>query len=303
MTKASKGIGVDETRFACCVADVSPYKGAAANAILELAESCDAPGQIATEIALVVEVFAKEGISLHGLLLDRYGAELEPEATLEACREVMRQVQQAYSERGGGGAAHVAALVDAARADVEALANLSSDDALILLVRKSEELRPGAGLLGTAIAEALNELGVQRQGGKQWDQKYVNSHYLFLQSNQRPLTEVEKRRIVVLEEKFRNTRGKWRKIALGPGNGRTAADQHKVKCYWHDTGQFREMVECDNCGKKRLLPKGHEAYLLMVEELTCADMQRKCSEPGDDVLPETVEEAPAAAAPVTHTIN
>ena len=141
------------------------------------------------------------------------------------------------------------ALIDAARADVEALANISSDDVLESLVKKSEELRPGAGPSWTPIADALNELGVPRTGGKEWERRYVHSHYLSLHSNKTPLTEDERRMVHALEWELGHD---WAEIARRLGNGR---DSNKIKCYWHDHGRHRQGVECGLCKKWRLLPK------------------------------------------------
>jgi hypothetical protein len=213
---------------------------------------------------------------------------------------VLQQVAQAFSEHDGGAAhreaqrrSHVAALIEATRADVKALANLSSDDVLKLLVNKSRELRPGAETSWTAIAEALNELGVTRTGGKEWVRRYVTEHYSSLQANQTPLTDDEMRMIVVLEEKFRNTRGKWPLIAKRLCNGRT---ENRVKNYFYRTGQDRPWSCCDECQQWRLREKG----TVVVEGAywTCADGGRKCTEPCDSVLPELVEEAPVEATSV-----
>ena len=259
----------------------------AAHAISKLVESCNSDAQKFEEVAAVERVFKAQNLSLLKIMFDGDDKPRGPAEVLEACRGVLQQVEQAKS---GSREAHVAALIEAARADADTLANLSSDDVLKLLVKKSEELRPGAETSWTAIAEALNELGVQRKGGKQWVKRYVREHYESLQSNQTPLTEPEKRRIVVLEEKFRNTRGKWPKIAQRLGNGRT---DNQVKNYFYQTGQDRPWSCCDKCGQWRLREKG----TVVVEGAywTCADGGRKCSEPGDDVLPEVVEEAPVEA--------
>jgi len=131
---------------------------------------------------------------------------------------------------------------------------------------------------------------VPRKGGKEWERRYVTEHYESLQSNQTPLTKPEKRMIVVLEEKFRNTRGKWPKIAQRLGNGRT---DNQVKNYFYQTGQDRPWSCCDTCEQWRLREKG--TVVVEGAHWTCADGGRKCTEPCDSVLPETVEEAPAEA--------
>jgi len=377
-----KGIGVDKTQFSCAVEGVSQYDCAAAVAILGLVASGASPDEIAAKIGLVVEVFEEQGIPLDDLLCDSYGEELEPEAQLEACREVVRQVQQAYSERGSrfgerGGdltkanaalaaqreaqrRAHVAALVEAARADVEALAREAPcrrasrvlrplaaradenalrlehvrDDVLKLLVRKSEELRPGAEMSWIAIAEALNELGVPRKGGKEWDRNYVYSHYVSLQSNQTPPTKVEKRMIGALVwELGTEDRIPWAEILKRMGTGHST---NTVSNYWNNEGRYRYWVECVACKNWRLLEKGCPSEpnrcgacatctaprrkrrdsnswrpstsrptawyprLPCLEPVvegrwTCDCAKRDCTEPGDDALPETVEEAPAEA--------
>ena len=95
----------------------------------------------------------------------------------------------------------------------------------------------------------------------------------------------------MLEEKFRNTRGKWPKIAQRLGNGRT---DNQVKNYWYSIGRHRQGVECGLCQKWRILPK-RAAKVDEDAPWACTDGQRKCAEPCDYELPETVEEAPAAA--------
>jgi len=289
-----KALGVEKPLEAH-VKDVSMHGALASDAILKLVESCaDDQAKKVAAVAAVERVFQAQHKSLYEILFDGDGERRELAEVLEKCRDVLQQVAQAFSERGDGREAqrrsHVAALIDAARADAEALANLSSDDVLKLLVKKAKELRPDAKASWNYIAEALNELGIQ------WDQGYVLQHYASLQSNQTPLTEDEKRRIVVLEEKFRSMWGKWPKIAQQLGNGRTAADGNKVKCYWHDTGQDRPWSCCDTCEQWRLREKG--TVVVEGAHWTCADGGRKCTEPCDSVLPEIVEEAPDAATSI-----
>jgi len=290
-----KKLGLDETSFSHFVANVSPYEGPAADAILVLVASCDTDEQRTAAVEAVKQVFQAQDVSLDRILLDGED-ERGLDEVLEECREVVRQVQQAKSERPGrprfistrGGEAHVAALIEYARADVEALANLSSDDVLELLVKKSEELRPGAGPSWTPIADALNELGVPRTGGKEWERRYVQSHYLSLQSNKTPLTEDERRMVHALEWELGHD---WAEIARRLGNGR---DSNKIKCYWHDHGRHRQGVECGLCKKWRLLPKS-AAKVDEDAPWACKDGGRSCDERCDYVLPETVEEAPVEA--------
>ena len=93
--------------------------------------------------------------------------------------------------------------------------------------------------------------------------------------------------INTLKEKFRSMWGKWPKIARLLGNGRTAADWNRVKCYWRDTGQDRPWSCCDKCEQWRLREKG--TVVVDGAYWTCADGGRKCTEPCDSVLPELVE--------------
>jgi hypothetical protein len=351
--------GVEKAHFACAVAGVSPYESAAADAILESVASCDTDEKKHAAVVAVEEVFQAVDEPLDRILLDlkadgsyeRRGLD----EVLEACRDVMRRVQQAYS---GGAAhrkaqrrAHVAALIEATSADVKALAREApcrrascvlrplaertdedalrlehvGDGVLELLVKKSKELRPGAEPYWAAIAEALNELGVQRTGGGEWGPKYVWEHYLSLQSNQTPLTDSEKRMICALQWQLGTEDGiPWTKIAKQMGTGHST---NTIKNYWYATGQYRYWVECDACKNWRLLEKGCPSEpnrcgacatctaprikrrgdrtgvyprLPCLEPViegrwTCDCAKRQCSEPGDDVLPKTVEEAPVEA--------
>ena len=218
-----KKLGLDKAHFSYAVKDVSPYEAAAAAAILESVASCDTYELKVAAVVAVEQVFQAVDEPLDrillGLRIDGSYERHELAEVLEECRDVMRH---------SGGEAHVAALIEYARADVEALANLSSDDVLESLVKKSEELRPGAGPSWTPIADALNELGVPRTGGKEWERRYVHSHYLSLHSNKTPLTEDERRMVHALEWELGHD---WAEIARRLGNGR---DSNKIKCYWHD---------------------------------------------------------------------
>jgi hypothetical protein len=204
-------------------------------------------------------------------------------------------VEKWSSHCGGGGGAAAAGSRNEARhtsfleaARTVDLSDKTPDDALSAFIDLHES-KYGKAQHGqyVNVAEALNVLGVQRKGGKRWDKRYVREHHLSLQSKQTPLTEDEKRRIVVLEEKFRSMWGKWPKIARLLGNGRTAADWNRVKCYWRDTGQDRPWSCCDKCEQWRLREKG--TVVVDGAYWTCADGGRKCTEPCDSVLPELVE--------------
>jgi hypothetical protein len=280
---------------------VPRLRGLAADAIFKLVEPCADAAAKVEKVAAVERVFEAQHKSLYESLFDGDGERRGLAEVLEKCREVLREVQQAYSEREGGDMtkataalvaqceaqrrAHVAALVEAARADVEALAKLSSDNVLKLLVKKSKELCPGVETKWIAIAEALvhfvPSMAQERKNQQRLD-RYVREHYLSLQSNQTSLTDDEKRMICAFQSELGN---KWTEIARRLGNGRA---DNQVKNYFYSTGQDRPWVECRLCQQWRLLPKNTE-----VDEdapWTCADGQRNCTEPGDDVLPEVVED-------------
>jgi len=337
--------GVEKAHFACAVAGVSPYESAAADAILESVASCDTDEKKHAAVVAVEEVFQAVDEPLDRILLDlKVDGSYERrglDEVLEACRYVMRRVRGAprggdggdgdhpwpraksfQCVKGGGGlrlavrGTHVAALIEATSADVEALAREAPcrrtgrvlrplaeradedalrlehvrDDVLELLVNKSRELRPGAETSWIAIAEALVHFVpsmAQERRNQKMLHKYVREHYLSLQSNQTSLTDDEKRMICALQSELGN---KWTEIAKRMGTGRT---ENQVKNYFYNTGQDRPWSCCDKCGQWRLREKG----TVVVEGAywTCADGGRKCSEPGDDVLPEVVEEAPVEA--------
>ena len=189
----------------------------------------------------------------------------------------------------------MATLIDAARADVEALADRSRDDVLKLLVKQSKAL-PGTTtwvVIAEALVHFVPSMAQERRNQQRLD-RYVRERYESLQSNQTPLAEVEKRMICALQLELGN---QWTEIARRLGNGRT---EMKVKNYWYSHGHKMKWVGCDKCDKWRLIPKS-----IKVDEKKdwlCAQGRRKCADPCDWVLPEEATvEAPADAAAVVGT--